>query len=211
MNELQLTNALGTIGASLILAVVLFWLFPMYRVDVFRQKMYALRDEFFDYALAGNISFNDPAYVLLRRLMNGLIRYGHKLTVYRLFMSFLFLKVEGRPRQFHWNAEWESALPAIQDPAVRERVRNFHSKTMLLMSQHLIFGSPLLMIVLLCGMLGLFLKQGYIGFRSLCRSARDTMMSGVVINQHFIEEQAVSTQTFHRSLFGMRPFHHNFR
>jgi hypothetical protein len=37
----------------------------------------------FDYAADGNISFNDPAYALLRKSMNGFIRYAHTLTFFR--------------------------------------------------------------------------------------------------------------------------------
>lgn len=52
-----------------------------YRLDRFRQNLFAIRDDLFDYAAAGNVSFNDPAYWRLRLLMNSLIRYGHHVNL----------------------------------------------------------------------------------------------------------------------------------
>ena len=33
-----------------------------YRLDLFRQNLFALRDELFDMAATGDLAFNDPAY-----------------------------------------------------------------------------------------------------------------------------------------------------
>jgi hypothetical protein len=43
-------------------------------LDRFRQDVFGLRDELWDFAASGQISFDDPAYRLLRQLMNGFIR-----------------------------------------------------------------------------------------------------------------------------------------
>ncbi len=82
----------------------------MLRLDCFRKNMFAVRDELFDYAAAGNISFDDPAYVLLRRQINGMIRYGHQLTVFRVLMSWLMRSVSGENQKFQWHDSWEQAL-----------------------------------------------------------------------------------------------------
>ena len=57
------------------LGVILFWLWPSVRLDCFRQEMFAIRDELFDYASSGRVSFSHPGYRLLRQSMNGFIRY----------------------------------------------------------------------------------------------------------------------------------------
>jgi hypothetical protein len=46
-----------------------------------------LRDEMFDDAAAGKISFNDAAYGTLRITMNGLIRYAHTIGVLHLLTA----------------------------------------------------------------------------------------------------------------------------
>jgi hypothetical protein len=49
-------------------------------VDELRSRLFSLRDEMFLYALDHGLLSN-PAYCELRNEMNGLIRYGHKLTI----------------------------------------------------------------------------------------------------------------------------------
>lgn len=77
---------LGTLSQSIIcIAVLMPLLLKLWsgaRLDSFRQKMFVVRDELFDYAASGKIEFNDPAYRLLRQSMNGHIRYAHQLTFF---------------------------------------------------------------------------------------------------------------------------------
>ena len=69
-------------GLSLLgLWVWFFWLYRDYRVDAYRQRVFALRNELWDYAAAGHISFDDPAYLVVRNRMNGLIRFAHLLSL----------------------------------------------------------------------------------------------------------------------------------
>ena len=83
MNELIVISSLISI---LFLLVLFLWLIPGYRVDLFRQQMFALRDELFDEARKGNISFSDPAYGMLRSSMNGFIQFGHRLNVWQVML-----------------------------------------------------------------------------------------------------------------------------
>src|ERR1039457_4111930 len=89
MDAKALVTILEAAIASCGLVVVVFWLWPCVRLDVFRQKMFAVRDELFDYAESGKIGFNHPAYRLLRQSMNGFIRYGHRLTFFQVNLMML--------------------------------------------------------------------------------------------------------------------------
>lgn len=73
-----------TLGLCLLAVLVLF-LWREHRVDAFRQRMFEIRDELFDFAAEGNISFDDPAYGSLRSLLNGYIRFAHKMSLTRTF------------------------------------------------------------------------------------------------------------------------------
>ena len=75
MEVKTLTALTSTISLFGILYLLL-WRYRAYRVDLFRHKMFKLRDELFDDAADGNIDFNSPAYQLLRTTMNGFIRFG---------------------------------------------------------------------------------------------------------------------------------------
>lgn len=74
-----------SIGSFLIWLLIFFGGRDL-RNDSLRQKLFALRDELFDYAADGNIDFGDPAYRLLRNFLNGTIRFAHKFSLLRLLM-----------------------------------------------------------------------------------------------------------------------------
>ena len=81
-----------------ILSVVLLKLWRDARLDSFRQELFVLRDELFDYAASGKIAFDDPAYRLLRQMMNGMIRYGHQISFFRFLMTAITVRlIEGDP------------------------------------------------------------------------------------------------------------------
>src|SRR5256714_10642387 len=70
-----------TIGLSLLaLWIGFFWLYRDYAIDRYRQRLFALRDEVWDFAAAGRVGFNDAAYRLVRDRLNGLIRFAHLLS-----------------------------------------------------------------------------------------------------------------------------------
>ncbi|HWW97254.1 MAG TPA: hypothetical protein VNY74_06145 [Edaphobacter sp.] len=191
MTDFQLTTVLETLAAAVILSFVLFRLVPIFRVDVFRQEMFELRDQLFDYAAAGNIAFNHPAYLLLRKLMNGLIRYGHQLTLYRVVMSGLHRKIDGGRPHLKWNHEWEVAVARIGSPQVRSKIMNYHARTIRIATKHLIAGSPTLIFLMAVCIFALVAKEGYLGLRTLIRISRDRLMNSTILDQRYIEEDAV--------------------
>src|ERR1019366_10651823 len=73
------------LGFSLVLLWgLLFFCWDEYRLDALRDKLFSLRHRLFMAAVEGHIAFDDPTYQQLRILMNGMIRFGHKLTFGRL-------------------------------------------------------------------------------------------------------------------------------
>jgi hypothetical protein len=175
--------------------VALSWLFlvfkilPYVRLDGFRQNMFAIRDELFDYAADGNISFDQPAYVMLRRQMNGFIRYGHQLTVFRCLTTVAIHKVSGRPTNTEWYSEWQTALASVEDAQVREKLEYFHKKGMMLAVKRLLFGSPLLWIVTLIFSVQMVFQGAAKGFVQLLKMASKKTFTGP-INDRLIEEAA---------------------
>src|ERR1700686_4706562 len=93
MNSATLITILESVSALIVFALLYFWLVPSLRLDLFRQQLFEVRDELFDYARSGNISFQHPAYRLLRRSANGFIRYAHRLTFFRVAMTVLVWKI----------------------------------------------------------------------------------------------------------------------
>jgi len=127
------------------------------RLDIFRQKMFALRDELFDYAESGRIGFNHPAYRLLRQSMNGFIRYGHRLTFFQINLMMLYWKFGASQPPMDWTEKWNRAIATVNDEQVRENLVKFHERSIMLVSERLVLGSPVLLLVLFVGLLiGLF-------------------------------------------------------
>ena len=73
---------------GLILLWVLFYLsVRSLLLDSLRQKLFAIRDDLFDFAADGGISFEDQSYRELRNDINNLIRFADKLSFARLLLA----------------------------------------------------------------------------------------------------------------------------
>jgi len=112
--------------------------------------MFALRDEMFDFAANGNISFNDPAYVLLRKSMNGFIRYAPNLTFFRMNLTLFYWNVFSKLPETKWSESWNDAMTRIADENVRRQMQMFHQRSMQLVAKRLVLGSPILIGLLTC-------------------------------------------------------------
>ena len=111
MGNSQMHSISAILGA---IGVIWFFYGPWQRilVDLLRQRLFEIRDNVFDIAADGRISFDDPAYRFLRDFLNTIIRFADRVSVPR----FLFLSsvVRGAPR---FNPE--EILREVQDEEVR--------------------------------------------------------------------------------------------
>jgi hypothetical protein len=147
MSASELSTIVQSLLTLIVLALVIFWLWPEQRTDLFRQQMFALRDELFDFAADGKVVFDEPAYILLRQLMNGFIRYAHNLTPFRTWMSFLRWKYLDQESLNVWGEQWNKAIEKVKNQEVKTQLEQFHSRaTMLVVSQLVL--SPGLLVVL---------------------------------------------------------------
>jgi len=133
--------ALYSLTALVGLWVILFWLYPDYRVDAFREDMFALRDELFEYAAGGGIQFDDPLYVLLRNTMNGFIRVGHKLSLGHLVV-FLWWTNGAKSYRPKFAEIWESRIKHVSCQQ-RESLVGIRDRMNVLVTKHMVFNSPL--------------------------------------------------------------------
>lgn len=187
MNATELSNVVPSALFLLILSLIIFKWWPEQRVDHFRQQMFALRDELFDFAADGRVKFDDHAYVLLRDLMNGTIRYAHNLTPYRTIMSFLRWKCLSDKPSNAWSQAWEQALKQINDADTRSQLENFHSRGTMLVVSQLVLSPGLLIVVLPFVAIGAVFCQQWATLRDIYVSVRDT------IPVTLLEEEAVNS------------------
>jgi hypothetical protein len=189
----QAAEVLQTGTVVVIAVTVVFKILPGFRLDCYRQNMFAVRDELFDYAAGGNIAFDDPAYVLLRSQMNGMIRYGHQLTLFRLSITWLMRTFLGRKSEYAWHESWERALENLRSDEVRHQLRMFHHRSFTVTAKHILSGSVVLWCSLAFVMTGLLIHSTALGASQLVRAAARKVLSGPV-NPRFIEEEAVCAQ-----------------
>ena len=145
MNELSVLISIA-MGVCLI-----FVLYNNYRLDHFRQDLFAIRDELFDEARAGRISFASPAYRTTRILINGLLRFGHEISLLNFFITRLMVgkaKLSESSRQFH-QAFTTGAADSDEELCMRFLAR-VHARTV----AH-VFRSPIAVVTLVVPMVAL--------------------------------------------------------
>ena len=140
-------NAMGTLVSLLSLWAFYSFAYRDYRRDVYRQKLFRLRNELFDLAAAGEISFETPAYQTLRTTINGFIRFAHRMQ-FGGFVIFLALEESANDETPHVFAQqWEKQLGELAPPTAVKLNRilmRVHRTT----AEQLVLCSPLLLAII---------------------------------------------------------------
>lgn len=121
--------------------VIVFWLFRSYQIDAFRQEMFALRDEWFDYSHNGGIPFDHPVYGSMRTIMNGYIQFAPRLDFGTLGLVAV-MTPEERTRLADFARGVMDASDTNLGDSERKAVSRFRQRMSRLVARH-IFISPL--------------------------------------------------------------------
>jgi hypothetical protein len=124
---------------------VLNYCWRTYRIDVFRQFVFDIRDGLFDIA-ADREWFEKPAYLLLRAHLNASIRYAHKTSL--LHVLLLNQAVVARPAQFQKpRSPWDELIAQADGDEIRSRLIALrHEFNQLLIERIMSFG-PLFVVL----------------------------------------------------------------
>jgi len=123
---------------------IMFWLYPTMRVESFRDRMLALRDEMFLDAAKGYLDFDDAAYGMLRSTMNGLIRFGDRISFMQLFLIVIFTKPTGDGFTQKLQKHLEN-LPSEK----RDKLNHYRDRMDSLLIWHVIWLEPALGVFLI--------------------------------------------------------------
>ena len=146
-----LANFSGALHLLLGLTALWFLVFRLgheYRLDVLRDRLFAVRERLFDYAANGNIAFDNPAYTQLRMLLNSLIRFGYRLTFTRFLMGLIFMEWKDKPYDRELLIRWEKALAELP-PQSQTELSSIRNEALVLVVRHLVTGSPVMLILLI--------------------------------------------------------------
>lgn len=146
-----MTNVAAVTAASTFLSLFLLWflfhwLYRDYRVDYFRQRMFALRDELFDLAREGVVPFDHPAYGLLRTTLNGFIRFGHRVRPFTLiWITYWLAKDQVLQAQTEsFMKRWDEATGTLEYP-VAKRLNELRERAHAEVAEQLVLSSMALM------------------------------------------------------------------
>lgn len=128
--------------ALLLLWILFFWWYRDYRLDYFRQELFALRDELFDVALDGEIEFQNHAYGMLRSTINGTIQYGHQLGFLDLLCSLVFTSRNETQKELvgRYEDRWQRACDKL-DPEVSKKLKVIRNRLHLITAEQVVFTS----------------------------------------------------------------------
>lgn len=145
MNINQLHNLLIFILTVSCLWVCYFWLYKTHIVDLFRQKIFILRDQLFDEAADGFIDFNNEAYCILRRTMNGFLRFAHKISILEALIIFIMNKNDQylTQQRYSYEAQLDNAIKDLGED-VKQKLKKYRMEMNRLLIIHLILRSPIL-------------------------------------------------------------------
>jgi hypothetical protein len=189
-NGVELTVVIET--ASSLAGLVLLWLllWPQLQIDTFRQGVFAVRDELFLYAASGKIGFDHAAYRLLRKSMNGYIRYGHRLGPFQMLLTVIEWRVLEIKPDLSWFEKWESALKTIPDPEVREALKIFHRRAENLALTTVVSRSAILTGMVFITSIVLVLHGQARGLHQVMRRASKAVMMALMMDPRLIEADA---------------------
>lgn len=131
--EVVLRSVLGL----MILWFFVYYLWRDYRIDSFRDDLFSIRDRMFLFAANGNISFDHPAYALLRNRMNTVLRYGHAFTMTRMLIA---LATHDKMPRGEAIARWEQAVEELPDE-MRRMMKEFNICFAVASLQHMVYLS----------------------------------------------------------------------
>jgi hypothetical protein len=143
MTTFHVTTALSSLLSLALVWLLVTSLYRDYRVDLFRDRMFALRERFFDEAADGCLSFDNPAYQLVRTTMNGFIRFGHRVSLTSTLITYSRFgkQLTASHRSFH--TRLDEALTGATETE-RRCVEKYVAEMNTLVFEQLILASPLL-------------------------------------------------------------------
>ncbi len=140
-------NCIKSLLALAGLWYLLFWLYRDFRLDVFRQELFALRDRLFDLSTNQSLNYDHPAYGTLRRTINGFIRFGHRLTLNQVILLVIVSRYRRTQVVHSFDARWERVVVNLPEPLRRDLegiVQSMHRAVI----KHLMLSSPLLLVLM---------------------------------------------------------------
>lgn len=162
MNNAPFEMLISCIGAG---ACWMLWFYFVkeYRVDAFRERLFSVRDRLFDFAASGQVSFDDPAYSELRALINGMLRFAHRVSFLTLLTS--VRNPSSGSEVSNPYQHWKDSLVDLA-PETKEHLEQIHSQLFSAYMKQLVEGSIVLLPIATILLMGFSLRAQFKKFFS---------------------------------------------
>ena len=139
-------NAISGFFGVLVLSFL--WLGPVrsYLVNRARDRMFEARDEFFDGACQGLISFDDPNYRAVRESINNSIQFAHAVSSARMAWTYVWLRNSGLSEAMR---RYQPTALKFKNLAARELALQSVAKVDRATAELVFWKTPVLSIVLI--------------------------------------------------------------
>lgn len=137
--------AIKSLLGLLVFWFFLFYLWRDYREDAFRDHVFSIRDRLFAFAARGGVSFDNPAYTILRFRMNVVLRYAHEFSLRNVLAVILLMP---RPTRNPELARWEAAVKQLPSETARQELLAFNTTLAIAIAQLIIYRSFFLYLII---------------------------------------------------------------
>lgn len=152
----------GIVSAASLLAIV-YGPWQWICTDMARQAMFSERDAMFDLARRGQLDFGSPEYRMIRKEINNMIRFAHRLTWIRLAMFVLLTR-----GQTNGGIPARTAAMRIKDEKTRQDVLTIIGRVQRSALRMLLMKSPGLAVLAIITVFPvIFMAVSYVFFRDL--------------------------------------------
>ncbi|HSU15427.1 hypothetical protein [Longimicrobium sp.] len=147
MSSTVAATAATTALSLFFVSVLVFVLYRDYRIDLFRQRMFALRDELFDFAAIGGIEFDAEAYGITRSTLNGFIRFGERVTLGSAIVAGIAYR-KAEHERLAFNLQLREAMADLS-PDQRKTIDSIVARMGAYVTEQVVLTSPFLLILLI--------------------------------------------------------------
>jgi hypothetical protein len=129
--------------AVLLIWAFYFWVYRNFRSDHLRERLFEMRDGLFETTREMGISFDEPAYVMIRDSLNGLLRFAHRVSLFGLIGAYWGWKKYPRASS-SFTVDLMKALNQIENQEYRQAILNTHARMLWTIYIHVVTGAPIL-------------------------------------------------------------------
>ena len=125
--------------------IIYFWGYRKFRIDLLRHKLFVLRDSLFIKTHSMGVPLDTPSYVTMRQTLNGLLRYGHRVSIWGVLAAYWGLKKDPREER-PFSDDLDDQLAALHNEEYRKFVQDIYQRMILSVFWHITTGAPILIL-----------------------------------------------------------------